>query len=60
VSIGAGADVENCVVMQDSRIGPGAYLRNAIIDKGVVVGAGARIVGTPDTQQVVRKGSIVE
>lgn len=60
VSIGAGADVENCVVMQDSQIGPGAYLRNVIIDKSVVVGAGARMVGTPDTQLVVRKGSIVE
>lgn len=60
VSIESGADVENCVIMQDSRIGKNAYLRNAIIDKDVVVGEGARLVGTPDSQMVVRKGSIVE
>ena len=60
VSIESGADVENCVIMQDSRIGKGAYLRNVIIDKNVVVGEGARLVGTPDSQLVVRKGSIVE
>ena len=60
VSIEAGADVENCVIMQDSRIEKGARLRNAIVDKDVVVTAGARLIGTPDAQLVVRKGSIVE
>ena len=60
VSIESGADVENCVIMQDSRIGKGAYLRNAIIDKDVVVSDGARVVGTPDSQVVVRKGLIVK
>jgi len=60
VNIESGADVENCVIMQDSRIGKDAYLRNVIIDKDVVVGEGARLVGTPDSQLVVRKGSIVE
>ena len=60
VSIESDADVENCVIMQDSRIGKGAYLRNAIIDKDVVVSDGARVVGTPDSQVVVRKGLIVK
>ena len=60
VSIEQGADVENCVIMQDSRIGEGAHLRNVIIDKDVIVGPGVRLVGTPDAQLVVRKGSIVE
>ena len=60
VSVETDADVENCVIMQDSRIGAGAYLRNAIIDKDVIVGEGARLVGTPDAQLVVRKGTIVE
>ena len=60
VSIASGADVENCVVMQDSRIGEGAYLRNVVIDKDVVVEPGARLVGTPDAPVVVRKASIVE
>ena len=60
VSIEPDADVENCVIMQDSRIGKGARLRNVIIDKDVIVAEGARLVGTPDAQLVVRKGSIVE
>lgn len=60
VSIEADADVEDCVIMQDSRIGKGAYLRNVIIDKDVVVSDGARLMGTPDSQLVVRKGTIVE
>ena len=60
VSIASDADVENCVIMQDSCVGEGAYLRNAIIDKDVVVEPGARLVGTPDSPAVVRKASIVE
>jgi glucose-1-phosphate adenylyltransferase len=59
VSIAKSADVENCVIMQDSRIGEGAFLRNVIIDKDVVVGKGARMIGTPDAQLVVRKGTII-
>ena len=60
VVVEPGADVENCVIMQDSRIGADAHLRNAIIDKNVVVEPGARLVGTPDFQPVVRKASIVK
>lgn len=60
VTVEAGADVKNCVIMQDSHIGAGAHLRNAIIDKNVVVEPGARIVGTPDLPAMVRKGSIIE
>lgn len=60
VTVEAGADVENCIVMQDSHIGAGAHLRNSIIDKEVKVGAGARIMGTPDLVTVVPKRSFVE
>lgn len=60
VTIEEGADIENCVVMQDSFIGKGAHLRNAIIDKDVIVHPNARVVGTPDMLTVVRKASIVE
>ena len=31
-----------------------------LIDKDVVVGPDARLIGTPDAQLVVRKGSIIE
>lgn len=60
VSVAPGADVEDCVVMQDSVIGSDTHLRNVIIDKDVVVGDGVRLVGTPDAPVVVRKGSLVE
>ncbi len=60
VTIEAGADVENCVIMQDSHISSGAHLRNAIIDKDVIVGKDARLVGTPTQVAVVRKGTIIE
>ncbi|MBQ9042952.1 MAG: glucose-1-phosphate adenylyltransferase subunit GlgD [Eggerthellaceae bacterium] len=60
VSIAEGADVQDCVIMQDSVIGEGAYLRNAIIDKDVIVAPGARVIGTPDTLTVIRKGQKVE
>ncbi len=53
------ADIKDCVIMQNSRICEGAYLRNAIIDKDVMVGPGVRIVGTPDMPAVVRKGSVI-
>ena len=56
VFIDEGADVQDCVIMQDSHIGKGAYLRNAIIDKDVEVAAGARLIGTPDMLKVVSKG----
>ncbi|MBR3181701.1 MAG: glucose-1-phosphate adenylyltransferase subunit GlgD [Eggerthellaceae bacterium] len=55
VKIAEGADVKDCVIMQDSQIGKGAYLRNVIIDKDVVVADGARVIGTPDNPQVIRK-----
>ena len=60
VTIEAGADVENCIIMEDSHIAAGTHLRNAIIDKDVEVCADARLVGTPTQVAVVRKGSIVE
>lgn len=60
IKVEEGADAENCVIMQDSYIGAGAYLRNAIIDKNSLVKPGARLVGTPDSPIVIRKGTIVE
>ncbi len=60
VTIEEGADVQDCVIMQDSYIGKGAYLRNAIIDKQVNIGDCARVIGTPDMLHVIRKGLNVD
>lgn len=59
VTIERNADIKDCIIMQNSLICEGAYLRNAIIDKDVVMGPGTRIVGTPDMPAIVRKGSVI-
>lgn len=59
VHVAEQADVQDCVIMQDTVVGEGAYLRNAIIDKDVTIAPGARIIGTPDAPAVIRKGMFV-
>ncbi len=59
VSLAPGAQVRNCVIMNDARIGEGAYLENVILDKDVTVRPGAKLVGTPGTPIVIRKGDTV-
>ncbi|MFM7585259.1 MAG: glucose-1-phosphate adenylyltransferase [Caldilinea sp.] len=48
VYVSPGAVVQDSVVMNDSWIGPGARLDRVVVDKKVVVGAGA-VVGTGDS-----------
>jgi len=59
VTVERDADIKDCIIMQNSHIGEGAHLRNAVIDKNVVVGPGVRVVGTPDMPAVVRKNSVI-
>lgn len=50
VYISPGAVVQDSVVMNDTWIGPGARLDRVVLDKKVVVGAGAVVgVGNPET-----------
>ncbi len=48
VIVEAGALVRDAVVLQDTRIGPGASVERAIVDEGVAVGEGARVGGAGD------------
>jgi len=71
VHVGAGAVVEDSIVMHDTRVMPGARLRRAIVDKRVVIGSGATIgdgdptpghgsAGAPTSGLcVIGKGSVV-
>jgi glucose-1-phosphate adenylyltransferase len=43
VMVGRDAKVEGSVLMPSVRVGDGAQVRNAILDKNVIIEAGARI-----------------
>ncbi len=43
VRVEGGATVERCVLLHGVSVGPGAIVRNAIVDKNVEIPAGARI-----------------
>lgn len=59
VSLAADAEVENCVIMNDTVIGEGAMLKNVILDKDVTVRPGAKLIGTPTTPIIIKRGDIV-
>lgn len=59
VKIAPGAEVENCVIMNDSVVGSGAQLKNVILDKEVTVTPGARLIGTAQNPIIVKRGETV-
>lgn len=59
VEIAPGANVENCVIMNDSVVGEGATLKNVILDKDVIVTAGATLIGTAENPITVKRGERV-
>ncbi len=59
VTVGAGALVEDCILMNDAHIGEGAQLKCVILDKDVTVRPGAKLIGTPNNPVIVKRGEIV-
>lgn len=62
VRVGAGAWVEDSIVMHDTVVAPGARLTRAIVDKSVVIGKDAALGGGAEGSRelcVVGKGSVV-
>ena len=59
VVIGAGADVENCVIMNDSVVGENCLLKNVILDKDVVVRPNTKLIGAPNAPIIIKRGEIV-
>lgn len=53
------ANVKNCVILQDCVIGEGVELEYVILDKEVVIHAGAVFRGTPNHPMIFKKGEIV-
>ena len=59
VTLYPGAEVENCVIMNDTVVGEGAQLKYVILDKDVVVRPSAKLMGTPTTPVIIRRGEVV-
>ncbi len=59
VKVGAGAVVENAIVMQDTVIGKNADIQYVTLDKKVSVGEGKSLKGTDTYHIYVRKNSAV-
>ena len=59
VEIAPGAQVEDCVIMNDSVVGEGAQLKNVILDKEVTVTPGAKLFGTAKNPIIVKRGETV-
>ena len=59
VTLEAGAEIENCVVMNDTVIGENCQLKHVILDKDVIVRPGSKLMGTPSNPIIVRRGEIV-
>lgn len=59
VNIEDGAQVKECVIMQNAHIGKGAKLECVILDKDVIVSPGAELKGTPAHPVIVKKGETV-
>lgn len=59
VKIGKGANVSNCVIMQDSVIGDGVILKNVICDKNTVITKEKVLIGDTNHPVFVPKHEIV-
>ena len=59
VTICEDAEVENCIIMNDSVVGKGAKLKYVILDKDVTVTPGAKLYGTKEHPIVIKKGETV-
>ena len=59
VKLGKGASIKDSIIMADTVIEEGAILENVILDKNVIVHAGAKLYGTPEHPVVIKRGAYV-
>ncbi len=59
VTLGAGANVEDCLIMNDSVVGENSELKCVILDKNVTVRPGAKLIGTPQNPIIIKRGETV-
>ena len=56
VTVKPGAKIENCLIMNDTVVGENCELKYVILDKDVSVQAGTRLIGTPTTPIIIKRG----
>ena len=59
VTIAPGANVEDCIIMNDSVVGENSQLKYVILDKDVVVRPNTKLFGSPNAPIVIKRGEIV-
>ncbi len=59
VKIGRGCTVKNCILMQDSVVGEGAYLKYVVSDKNVMIRDGQMLAGCESQPYYIEKGKML-
>lgn len=59
VTVCPGAQVDKCVIMNDTVVGEGCELKYVILDKNVTVTPGAKLIGTKNNPIIIKRGETV-
>lgn len=59
VTIAEGADVEDCIIMNNTVVGENCLLRCVILDKDVTIRPGSKLIGTPNAPIIIKRGEVV-
>ena len=59
VTVKEGAQIENCLILNETVVGENCELKYVILDKDVVVRPGAKLIGTPSNPIIIKRGEIV-
>ena len=59
VTIYPGAEVDSCVIMNDTVVSEGCRLKYVILDKDVVLRPGTELMGTPSNPVIIKRGEVL-
>lgn len=59
VTIGAGCEIDDCLIMNDTVVGENCQLKCVILDKDVTVRPGSKLIGTPSAPVIIKRGETV-
>ena len=59
VTVKAGCQIDNCLIMNDTVVGENCELKYVILDKDVSVRPGTTLIGTPANPIIIKRGETV-